>query len=73
MRVTKLGKSSVTYEVALFERGSDEVKAVGSFVHVFVERSTGRPPKDGMNTQLKEALDKINLGPVVPTKETSKL
>lgn len=73
VRVTKLGTSSVTYEVALFERGSDQVKAVGGFVHVFVERSTGRPPKDGMNAQLREALDKINLGPVVPSKETSKL
>ena len=73
VRVTKLGKSSVTYEVALFEKGSDEVKAVGGFVHVFVERATGRPPKDGMNAQLREALDKIHLGPVVPPKEPSKL
>ena len=73
VRVTKLGKSSVTYEVALFEKGSDEVKAVGGFVHVFVERATGRPPKDGMNAQLREALDKIHLGPVVPPKEASKL
>ncbi|KAL7952101.1 HotDog domain-containing protein [Trichoderma barbatum] len=73
VRVTKLGTSSVTYEVALFERGSDEVKAVGGFVHVFVERSTGRPPKDGMGPRLREALDKIHLGPVVPPKEASKL
>ncbi|KAL7815117.1 HotDog domain-containing protein [Trichoderma gracile] len=73
VRVTKLGSSSVTYEVALFEKGSDEVKAVGGFVHVFVERATGRPPKDGMTAQLREALGKIHLGPVVPPKEASKL
>ncbi|KAH0494670.1 hypothetical protein TgHK011_008261 [Trichoderma gracile] len=73
VRVTKLGSSSVTYEVALFEKGSDQVKAVGGFVHVFVERATGRPPKDGMTAQLREALGKIHLGPVVPPKEASKL
>ncbi|KAK1238498.1 hypothetical protein MKX07_006644 [Trichoderma sp. CBMAI-0711] len=73
VRVIKLGNSSVTYEVALFEKGCDEVKAVGGFVHVFVERATGRPPKNGMKTQLREALGKIHLGPVVPPKEASKL
>lgn len=30
LRVSKLGKSSVTYEIGVFERGQEEVKAVGS-------------------------------------------
>jgi acyl-CoA thioester hydrolase len=54
-----LGKSSVTYEIALFERGVDEVKSVGEIVHVFVDRETGRPAAKGMNGDLKEGLRKI--------------
>lgn len=34
LRVNKLGKSSVTYEVALFERGVEEVKSVGEFIQL---------------------------------------
>lgn len=59
LRVNKLGKSSVTYEVALFQRGFEEVKSVGEFVHVFVDRETGRPSTKGMNGDLKEGLQKI--------------
>lgn len=59
LRVNKLGKSSVTYEVALFQKGVEEVKAVGEFVHVFVDRETGRPAANGMNNDLKKGLEKI--------------
>ena len=59
LRVNKLGRSSVTYEVAVFESGVDEVKAVGEFVHVFVERSTGMPSKSGMNEALRQGLEKL--------------
>lgn len=53
LRVNKLGKSSVTYEVALFEKGVEEVKSVGEIVHVFVDRDSGRPAAAGMNGDLK--------------------
>ncbi|KAF3005556.1 hypothetical protein E8E14_007561 [Neopestalotiopsis sp. 37M] len=59
LRVNKLGKSSVTYEVGLFEKGVDGVKAVGEFVHVFVERATLRPSATGMNDQLRNGLEKL--------------
>jgi acyl-CoA thioester hydrolase len=59
LRVNKLGKSSVTYEIALFEQGVEEVKSVGEIVHVFVDRETGRPAVKGMNDDLKEGLQKI--------------
>jgi acyl-CoA thioester hydrolase len=59
LRVNKLGKSSVTYEVALFERGVEEVKSVGEFIHVFVDRETGRPAAEGMNEDLKKGLQMI--------------
>lgn len=59
LRVNKLGKSSVTYEIALFERGVEEVKSVGEFTHVFIDRGTGRPAAAGMNDGLKDGLQKI--------------
>lgn len=37
LSVTKLGKSSVTYEVGVFEEGSGAVSAVGGYTHVFVD------------------------------------
>jgi acyl-CoA thioester hydrolase len=43
LRVTKLGNSSVIYDIGLFERGADAPAASGYFVHVWVERSTRRP------------------------------
>jgi acyl-CoA thioester hydrolase len=59
LRVNKLGKSSVTYEIALFERGVESVKSVGEFVHVFVDRESKRPAAAGMNTDIREGLQKI--------------
>ena len=43
MRVTKLGNSSVRYEIALFRSGEDEPAATGHFVHVWVDRVDRRP------------------------------
>lgn len=64
LRVNKLGKSSVTYEIGLFEKGVAEIKAVGEFVHVFVERSTGKPAKTGMSDRLRRGLEKITVAPI---------
>jgi len=41
-RVNKLGNRSVEYGMAIFELGEDDAKAVGSFTHVFVQRSTNQ-------------------------------
>ena len=43
LRVRKLGNSSVTYEIGLFRQGDDDPAATGHFVHVWVDRATGRP------------------------------
>jgi acyl-CoA thioester hydrolase len=43
LRVSKLGRSSVRYEIALFREGVDEPAANGWFVHVFVDRADRRP------------------------------
>ena len=43
LRVGKLGRSSVRYEIALARGGSEELAATGWFVHVFVDRASRRP------------------------------
>jgi acyl-CoA thioester hydrolase len=43
LRVTKLGASSVHYEIGLFSRESGRTAARGHFIHVNVDRETRRP------------------------------
>jgi acyl-CoA thioester hydrolase len=43
LRVGKLGKSSVRYEVAIFRGDEDQAAAHGHFVHVYVDRDSRRP------------------------------
>ncbi|NBN62552.1 acyl-CoA thioesterase [Pannonibacter tanglangensis] len=43
IRATRVGRSSVSYEIALFGTGDTEARAQGRFVHVLVDRSTRRP------------------------------
>jgi len=59
LRVVKLGKSSVMYEVGIFEQGQDPVRAVGGSVHVFVESQSRRPSKDGMEAKMRQGLEKL--------------
>jgi acyl-CoA thioester hydrolase len=56
VRVGKLGRTSVRYELGIF-RASGELCAHGWFVHVFVDRATRRPtpPPD----RLRAALEKL--------------
>jgi acyl-CoA thioester hydrolase len=43
LAVEKLGRSSVSYRVAIFKEGAPLAAALGRFTHVYVERATGRP------------------------------
>ena len=43
LRTDRLGTSSVTYGIAIFAEGEEEVSASGQFVHVFVDRQSNRP------------------------------
>jgi acyl-CoA thioester hydrolase len=43
LRVARLGRSSVSYELGLFADDAPLAAAVGRFVHVYVDRSTRRP------------------------------
>ena len=43
IRVAHIGKSSVRYEIGLFEEGEPLAAACGHFVHVYVDRDNRRP------------------------------
>ena len=37
--IEKIGRSSLSYDLAIFKQGQDHASAQGNFVHVFVERA----------------------------------
>lgn len=41
LAVKKLGNSSVTWSLGIFVQNDPKIKAIGEFVHVFVERGSG--------------------------------
>ena len=43
LRVNRLGNSSVEYGIGIFQQDSSVVSAMGTFTHVFVDRSTDKP------------------------------
>ncbi|KAI8379943.1 HotDog domain-containing protein [Choanephora cucurbitarum] len=43
LRITKIGRSSVTYRVGIFEAESATACVVGGFTHVFVDPESRRP------------------------------
>jgi acyl-CoA thioester hydrolase len=43
IRVTRIGSSSVRYEVGLFAQGDKLTAAKGHFIHVYVDRQSRRP------------------------------
>lgn len=57
LRVAKLGRSSVQYEIALFRADSEEAVATGNFTHVFVDRTERRPVE--IPGQIREALERL--------------
>ena len=61
LRVARLGNASVTYEIGVFDSKTEDVKAVGSFTHVFVDRETNRPTAEGMPSTIRAGLQRIVL------------
>lgn len=59
LRVVKLGKSSVMYEVGIFQRGDEKVKAVGGLIQIWVKKSDNRPAEDGIERHIREELVKL--------------
>lgn len=56
LRATRVGSSSVTYEVGLFRNDETTAIAQGTFVHVYVNEKTRRPVtiSDDMRTKLTQ-------------------
>src|SRR3954470_9588238 len=59
LRVGRLGKSSVRYELGIFREGTEEPAAEGHFVHVFVDRESRRPT--AIPPQLRSALERLQI------------
>lgn len=61
LRVTRIGTSSVRYEIGLFANDNRQVSAQGHFVHVYVDRVTRRPAP--LPEQLQRMLETIEVEP----------
>ena len=59
LRVGKLGNSSVRYEIGIFQEGAADAAAMGHFVHVFVDRATGKPAP--IPDAIRSALERIKV------------
>ena len=59
LRVGKLGNSSVRYEIGIFQEAAAEAAAMGHFVHVFVDRATGKPAP--IPDAIRSALEQIKV------------
>lgn len=59
LRVVKLGNSSVRYEIGIFQEGAADAAAMGHFVHVFVDRATGKPAP--IPDAIRSALERIKV------------
>lgn len=57
LRVGHLGRTSVRYEVGIFRKGDKAAAAHGHFIHVFVERASGRPVP--IPPRIRKALERI--------------
>ncbi|MBL8329319.1 MAG: acyl-CoA thioesterase [Rubrivivax sp.] len=57
LRVDKLGNSSVTYALGLFEAGSESLCARASMVHAFVDTASSRPVP--IPARIREALQRL--------------
>ncbi|GAA5232413.1 acyl-CoA thioesterase [Verticiella sediminum] len=57
IRVTRLGTSSVRYEVGIFREDDPSAAAQGHFVHVYVDRESRRPVP--LPAPLRAALERL--------------
>jgi acyl-CoA thioester hydrolase len=58
LRVSRLGSSSVRYEIGIFADAGQTACAQGHFVHVYVDRATRRPTP--LPAPLRAALEEIH-------------
>ncbi len=54
LRVSKIGSSSVRYEIGLFKQGAKKPCAEGHFIHVYVDAQTRKPKP--ISSKMREKL-----------------
>jgi acyl-CoA thioester hydrolase len=59
LRIAKLGRSSIVYEIGIFKEGVEDAIAEGRFVHVFVDRSSRRPTD--LPASIRSALEPLSV------------
>lgn len=68
LAVKKLGKSSVEFEIGVFQgskeaqgfvKPQDTAKAIGTFVHVFVDKNSHKTDRNGMAPELRDNLQAL--------------
>lgn len=59
LAVRTLGRSSVEYEIGVFQDNTTKAKAIGRFVHVFVDRATDKTNPHGMASSLRDGLSRL--------------
>jgi acyl-CoA thioester hydrolase len=69
LRVARLGRSSVRYEIGLFRNDDVGTAAVGHFVHVYVDRATRTPV--AIPDAIRSALADMVLAPSAPREPIS--
>ncbi|PIL29392.1 hypothetical protein GSI_09444 [Ganoderma sinense ZZ0214-1] len=62
LRVSKLGSSSVTYEVAVFQEQSGTPSVVGGYTHVFVDRDSRK--SSPISPETRSALERLRVFPL---------
>ncbi|KAK0440921.1 thioesterase [Desarmillaria tabescens] len=60
LRVNSLGRSSVTYEVGVFEESKMRPAAVGGYTHVFVESKSRKSAPISKQKGLEEGLKRLH-------------
>ena len=60
LKVERLGRSAVTYGVAIFREGAERAAAAGEFTHVYVDRATRRAVP--LPEALKAELERLRTG-----------
>lgn len=71
LRVDRVGTSSVTYALGLFTTPDDQPRALGAFVHVYVDRVTRRPVP--IPQAIRDAVTSLVLGePPMPSAELAR-
>lgn len=58
LRIIKIGKSSVTYDVGIFKNNESEASARGTYVHVYVDKKMKKPIC--ISDKMKNKLNKIS-------------